>query len=167
MFRSVRTQLTRVNPEQQTLSEARTLEGVLARTPEWKQAYISSWIFGVFSALALVLAAIGLYSVTSYTVAQRANEFGVRIALGARRQHILGIVFRTSAASIVSGLIAGLGLTWAIRGMVPQWSGVDLGDPIEMIAIGATIICLVSGVACAIPAWRASTRDPLASIRTE
>ena len=71
--------------------------------PEWARGQLVAWLFGAFAALALALASVGLYSVVAYTVVQRTNEFGIRIALGAKRGHVLGIVFRSTVACVGTG----------------------------------------------------------------
>src|SRR5579875_2750525 len=85
---TIRKQLTRVNPEQQTY-DPQALEAWISEEPEWQQEHLTAWIFGIFAALALVLAAVGLYSMVSYAVAQRTNEFGIRVALGAQRSDVI------------------------------------------------------------------------------
>jgi hypothetical protein len=91
LLRAVRMQLTAVDPEQQSYSATEELDSWITNQQEWQQEHLAAWIFGVFGGLGLALAAVGLYSVVSYTVAQRTNEFGVRIAMGAQPGHLLQI----------------------------------------------------------------------------
>jgi len=80
MIRPILAQVHSVNPEQQTFGGARDLSTWITDTEDWQNEHLTAWVFGVFAGLALVLAAIGLYSVVSYTVAHRTNEFGIRRA---------------------------------------------------------------------------------------
>jgi ABC-type antimicrobial peptide transport system permease subunit len=116
--------------------------------------------------LALALAAVGLYSVVSYTVAQRTNEFGIRMALGAQRGDVLRIVFRSTLGSVGTGAAAGLALSLALNTMIEQWAKGNARDPVVLLA-GAFLLSFVSGVACAMPAWQASKADPMTGLRCE
>jgi ABC-type antimicrobial peptide transport system permease subunit len=104
--------------------------------------------------------------VVSYTVAQRTNEFGIRVALGARRGHVLRIVFASTLASVGAGMAAGLALSLALNTILGQWAKGDSRDPMVLVA-GALLLSFVSALACAIPAWRACHADPMAALRCE
>jgi len=166
LLHAVQTQITSVNPEQQTYSEVDDLDRWISEQREWQQEHLVAWIFGVFAWLALVLAAVGLYSVVSYTVAQRTNEFGIRTALGAQRGHLLRIVFASISASVGGGIVIGLLLTVTMNRALAKWTEGNSRDPLILLA-GALLLALVSGIACAIPARRASAVDPMTALRCE
>ena len=166
LLRSIRTQMKAVNPEQQIYSDVEDLETWISDEPEWQQGHLVSWIFGGFAVLALALAAVGLYSVVSYTVAQRTNEFGIRMALGAQRGHILRVVFASTLVSVGSGIFAGLALTFALNKIVAQWAQGNARDPILLLE-GTLILVLVSAMACVLPALRAARVNPMTALRRE
>jgi len=164
LLNTVREQLREINPDQSTF--AGDLETRLTYEPEWQQEHIAAWIFGAFAWLALALAAIGLHSVASYTVAQRTNEFGIRLALGAQRGDLLRIVFRSALGSMGAGIFAGVALSLALSQIIAKWAQGNARDPVILLA-GTIILGLVSALACAIPARRASKVDPLVALRFE
>ena len=161
---AVREQLRAINPDQ--ISGTYDLETLLAYEPEWQQEHIAAWIFGIFAWLALALAAVGLHSVVSYTVAQRTNEFGIRIALGAQRPDVLRMVFKTASASLGAGILAGIALSFALNQIIAKWAQATPRDPGILLA-GTILLGFVSGLACAIPARRASRVDPMIALRSE
>jgi len=110
-----------VNSDQQAAREVRDLQGRIEAQPEWQQHRMFSILFAFFSSLALTLALIGLYSVISYTVAQRTNEFGIRMALGARRGHVLWIVARSVGITVGGGLTVGILITLASQKFMARW----------------------------------------------
>jgi predicted permease len=128
MVNQIRTKLKSVNADQQTDSELVTLEDWIREEPEWAQEHLVAWIFGLFAGLALVLAAMGLYSVVSYSVAQRTSEFGIRMALGADRGHVLRIVFASTFGSVGAGIAAGVVLTLALTRILAAWSAEAAGS---------------------------------------
>lgn len=132
-----------------------------------RQSRFSAWLLGIFGALALVLASMGIYSVMSYAVEQRAREIGVRIALGARAGDILKMVLRQGVRLTLLGVTLGLGaalaLTQAMKGLL---FGVAAADPLTYGAL-ALLLMLVALLACWIPARRATKVDPIASLRCE
>jgi predicted permease len=161
---AVREQLRAINPDQ--ISGAYDLETRLTYEPEWQQEHLAAWIFGIFAWLALALGAVGLHSVVSYTVAQRTNEFGIRTALGAQREDLLRIVFKSAFESLGAGIFAGVILSLALGQIVAKWAQANPRDPIILLA-GAILLALVSGLSCAIPARRASKVDPMIALRSE
>jgi putative ABC transport system permease protein len=122
---------------------------------------------GAFAVLALALAAIGIYGVLSYTVAQRTSEIGVRMALGAAAGRIVGLVVREGLTLVAVGLVAGTGgALAATRLMSSLLYGVEPTDPATFVAIAAILSAVAFGAAC-VPAWRAARLDPLAALRAE
>jgi predicted permease len=166
LLHAVRVQLTMVDPDQQSYGNVEDLDSWITDESEWQQEHLAAWIFGVFGGLALALAAVGLYSVVSYTVAQRTNEFGIRMALGAQRGHVLRIVFASTLGSVGSGIGVGLALTLALNTILAQWAKGNSRDPVILLA-GAFLLSFVSGIACAIPAWHAARVDPMTALRCE
>jgi ABC-type antimicrobial peptide transport system permease subunit len=166
LLHAVQKQLAAVNPDQQTYSMARDLETWITDLPEWQQERLAAWIFGILAWLALALAAVGLYSVVSYVVAQRTNEFGIRMALGAQPTQVMRIVFASTVASVGSGIAAGLALTLMMNRILESWAGGNARDPIILVG-GALLLSLVAMVACAVPARHASRLDPMVALRNE
>jgi predicted permease len=166
LLRALQAQLTAVNPEQQTYTTVEDLDTWISDEPEWQQEHLAAWIFGVFAWLALALAAVGLFSVVSYTVAQRTNEFGIRMALGAQRGHVLWVVLTSTLGSVGGGILAGLALALAMNTILAKWAEGNLRDPVILL-VGTLLLILVSGIACAIPARHASKKDPMTALRCE
>jgi ABC-type antimicrobial peptide transport system permease subunit len=122
---------------------------------------------GVFGIVALVLAAIGLYGVTAYSVAQRTNEIGIRMALGADRNRVMQLVLRGAFTRVLVGLILGLPLAVGAGKLIAaQLYGVSSWDPVALsVATAALAIC--SFIAALIPANRAASISPMNALRIE
>jgi ABC-type antimicrobial peptide transport system permease subunit len=124
-------------------------------------------VLSLFAGMAYVLAAVGLYGVIAYTVAQRTSEIGIRMALGAQGGHIARMVvgrgMLLAGAGVVVGLAAAIPLTGALRGLL---YGVTSTDPMTFIAI-AVLLPAVALVACMLPARRALRIDPVSAMRSE
>ena len=166
IVRSVRKQLSSVNPEQQIYSRMEDLETTIKQEPEWARGRLISALFAGFSILALVLSAVGLYSVVSYSVAQRTNELSIRLALGARRSDVLKIVMASAGISVGVGVAAGLLLTIGVNRVISGWMGNTANHP--LIALGVSfLLLLVAAMACLVPARRALSVDPTAALRCE
>jgi predicted permease len=166
MLHSVRQQIASLDPDQQIISDVRDLQGWIQREPEYARSRLISMLFGAFSILALSLAAVGLYSVVSYTVLQRTSELGVRVALGARRRDILSIVALSAGTSVGLGIAVGLALSFGLNRIIARWIESGTHDPIMVLA-AAGLLILVSVVACMVPARRALAIDPMIALRCE
>jgi predicted permease len=131
------------------------------------QERLLSILATLFGVLALLLAAIGLYGVMSYTVIRRTREIGIRMAVGAGRGVVLWMVLRTTVGLAAIGLALGVPLAWfATRYVETQLFGLSGGDPASM-ASAVLILLAVAAVSGAWPAWRASRLDPMISLRQE
>jgi predicted permease len=128
---------------------------------------LGATMFAVFGALALVLTALGLYSVVAYGVAERTHEFGVRIALGADAGHVMGIVVRHGLGIAIAGAV--LGTAIAITGgrfIEPLLFQVSPRDPLTFVLVAAVLV-IVAVVASALPAWRAAKVPPVIALKTD
>jgi predicted permease len=166
LLREIRHALATVNPDQQAGRVVSDLDKWISDQQEWQQEHLVAWLFASFAVLALSLAAVGLYSAVSYSVEQRTNEFGIRMALGAQRGHVLRIVFASIAMSVGVGVLAGIGLTLALNTLLSSVVGGNLRDPL-LLPAGAVLMSLVSAIACFLPARRASHVDPMTALRCD
>src|SRR5437764_13012036 len=99
----------------------RDLDAWITGQEEYAQQRLVATLFGVFSVLALALAAVGLYSVVSYGVATRTSEFGIRMALGAKARDVFRIVLSSTAVNVGTGLLVGLVLSIALHKLATKW----------------------------------------------
>ena len=124
-------------------------------------------LFSLFATLGLVLAMAGIYSVLSYLVMQRTQEIGLRMALGAQRADVLGLIFKAGGRLVVVGMIIGVFAGFGVgRLMRSQLFKVTAFDPVSLIGV----VVLLGGVAiaaCYIPAKRATKVDPMVALRYE
>ena len=160
--------IRRANAEmsgEQVLFGAQTMEQVISDSLAPRR--FSMILLGTFAGLALLLASIGIYGVISYVVGQRANEIGVRMALGAKSHDILRLVLEDGGKlvliGIAIGLVAAFGLTRLIKSFL---YGVDAADPLTFAAV-AVLLSLVALAACYVPARRAARVDPVIALRYE
>jgi hypothetical protein len=168
LLHAVSAKVNSIDHDQQTNAGTEDLDHWIQDQPEWARGRMLTWLFGAFAALALAMSAVGLYSVVSYTVAQRTNEFGIRMALGAQRTHVLAIVFRSTVASVGSGVAAGVVLTLALNALIAHGHTDSNYSFNPLVILGATIVLgSVAALACALPARRAAGVDPMKAIRYE
>lgn len=147
------------------LVEFRVLD-VQARDTVLRERLMAT-VSGAFGVLATLLAAIGLYGVMTYMVARRRNEFGVRLALGASRDHVLRLVFSEAGRMVLLGLIVGVaGAYAAARYAESLLYGLQFND-LRTLVIGGVLLALTGGVAALVPALRALRYDPAVVLRTE
>jgi putative ABC transport system permease protein len=147
------------------VSEVQTMEEVVAGATASPRFYLL--LLGSFAAAALVLAALGIYGVMSYSVAQRRNEIGIRMALGARPADVLRLVMNEAAGVVALGAAAGLLVAMFLaRFMGGLLYGVGAADPITFAGVGG-LLAAVALVATYVPARRAVGVDPLKALRAE
>jgi ABC-type antimicrobial peptide transport system permease subunit len=147
------------------VGNVRSMNDVVAtslRTPR-----LTGFLLGVFGAIALALAAVGLYGVLAYLVSQRTQEIGVRLAIGADRSQILGMVLKQGLALAGTGLVVGLlgafALTRLMQGLLYD---VRPTDPITYVAVAAVLL-LIALAASLLPAWRATRVSAVSALRAD
>lgn len=164
LTRAVRAAISTVDKDQ-ALSQVRTLEQIQQRSLVPNR--LESILFGLFAGIALALAAVGIYGVISYGVAQRTHEMGIRAALGASAGNLQGLVFRSVMKllliGLAIGLIASLALTQLLESLL---FGVTARDPVTLAAV-AFVLTAVAVAACLLPARRVTRVDPNVALRWE
>jgi len=147
------------------VSQVETLSGWVREAVAGTRSTAS--LFAIFAALAVILGAIGIYGVISYSVAQRTREIGIRIALGARRGEVLMLIVGQGAKLALAGVFAGLiGALLLTRLMTSLLYGIDSTDPFTYVSV-AVVLTLVAVSASYIPARRAMQVDPMVALRYE
>ena len=161
---ALRSALAEIDPSQ-PLVKVRTMEDNMDASVA--QPRFRVWLIGIFAGLALVLAAVGVYGVMSYTVTQRTNEIGVRVTLGARPAEIFRIIvgqgLRLALLGVGFGLAAALAVTRLLQSFL---FGISAYDPATYAAV-AVLLVFVALAACLLPARRATRMDPVAALRYE
>jgi putative ABC transport system permease protein len=149
----------------QPIYNVRTMDDVVANSLGTRR--VSMQLFAVFACAALLLAAIGIYGVMAYTVTQRTQDIGIRMALGAQTADVLYMVVRQGMTLVLIGI--GVGLAGALglnRVIASLLFGVNAADPMTFVAI-SLLLGFVALLACYIPARRASRVDPIIALRAE
>ena len=147
------------------ISRERTMEQVVSDTVS-RQSF-NMLLLSIFAGVALVLAAIGIYGLTSYAVQQRTQELGIRMALGANRSNVLRLIMAQGMKLAVSGVVLGLTLAWGLTRLIASLLfGVKASDP-STFGLVAAILAAVALAAAYVPARRATTIDPLIALRYE
>jgi len=163
MTRSIREAVRTVDPNQ-TVS-VYTAEGALANAGWARARFVTLLLLG-FAMFALMLAVVGLYSVVSYSVSCRFKEFGIRMALGAGRGHVVNAAVQPAVFAIVAGLFAGLVLSLGLNKFVAQWSIGNLNDPVVLVAV-SLVLLVVAIMSASIPAIRAASIQPTDALRND
>jgi putative ABC transport system permease protein len=147
------------------VARIRTVDLALRET--FAQRRVNMLLLGLFAALALLLAAVGIYGVMSYSVAQRTHELGIRLALGARSSDLTRLVvtqgLKLASLGLGLGLLGALAVTRLLSGLL---YGVTASDPLTYLAI-AGLLLVVALLACWVPARRAARTDPMIALRSE
>lgn len=149
----------------QPVADVRTMEQWLVKTIA--QARFNTILLGVFAAVALVLAAVGIYGVMAYTVTQQTHEIGIRMAFGAQPAHVLRMVVLQGGILVFIGVAVGLAVSFAATQLLSSLLfGVSPFDPVMFVSI-PLVLLLVAMLACVIPALRAVRVDPMVALRYE
>jgi ABC-type antimicrobial peptide transport system permease subunit len=150
-----------------------SMDGLWARTfrsivePQVRSWRLGATLFTALGVLALVVAAVGVYSVIAYGVGQRMNEMGIRIALGARTPDILGLVLRDGLRVVGAGILLGVVTSLALGRFIASLL-YDIHPNNAAILVGASfLLCAVGILACVVPSWRAARVDPATTLRVE
>jgi putative ABC transport system permease protein len=161
---AARSQVREVDPNL-PLFKLQTMEDLVSASVSQPRFYML--LLGGFAAVALLMAAIGMYGVIAYGVSQRSQEIGVRMALGATRDRVVRMVLRQGLVLALLGAVAGVaGALFATRGMRSLLFGVSAGDPAIYMGVAAVLV-LVAALACWLPARRAARTEPQMALRGE
>jgi putative ABC transport system permease protein len=149
----------------QPIYNVRTMDDVVANSLGTRR--VSMQLFAVFACAALLLAAIGIYGVMAYSVTQRTQEIGIRMALGAQKSDVLGLVIRQGMTLTIIGVVVGLVGAFALTRLIASLLfGVAATDPLTFVAI-PLLLLFVALVACYLPARRAARLDPIKALASQ
>jgi putative ABC transport system permease protein len=161
---AIKNEVQAINPNV-PVSEIASLESGMARLIAPRR--FNTWLLGLFAVTALLLAAVGIYGVTSYAVSQRTREFGIRLALGAQKGDVLRLMMKQSMGLALAGLALGGGASLVLtRWLRSLLFGVSATDPLTFVTI-VLLLTLVILLAGYLPARRATKVDPMIALRTE
>jgi putative ABC transport system permease protein len=147
------------------VSDVQTMDHIVSTSVT--QPRFNLFLVALFSAIALLLSAAGIYGVTSYGVSQRTHELGIRMALGAQVRDVLGMILKQGMGVIAIGLVLGLGAAFLLlRLMKSLLFGVTETDPLTFV-VTTVVLTFVALIACYVPARRATKVDPLEALRYE
>ncbi|MGA3211052.1 MAG: ABC transporter permease [Terriglobales bacterium] len=166
---SIRAAIASVASDQQIstsgFNRSFTLNEALERDAQYSRQRLFSILFGIFSAMALALALVGIFSVVAYSVAQRTTEFGVRLALGAPRAHVLWVAARIALVSVSAGIVIGLSFDSFLGAVLARW--MQCAFAAGSLFAAAALLALSAFLACLLPARRAITAPPSEALRYE
>jgi putative ABC transport system permease protein len=162
---AVKAAIWSINREQRLTAETVTLEGYMDRLIAQRRFNMA--LLALFGLLGLVIAAVGIYGVMAYVVAQRTSEIGVRMALGATRANVVGMVLRRAAILMTIGLAVGGAAAWAFSTRVGTFLFEVQPRDAGIFAASLAVLAAAGLLASAIPARRAASVDPLVALRQE
>jgi predicted permease len=162
---SIRAAIASVASDQQISNDVLTLNEALERDEQYRRQRLFSVLFGVFSAMALALALVGIFSVVAYGVAQRTTEFGVRMALGAPRAHVLWVAARIALVSAAAGMVIGLAVDSFLGAVLAHW--MQSSFAIDSLFAAAALLGFSALLACLLPARHAISVSPAEALRNE
>jgi predicted permease len=166
---SMRVAVASVAPDQQVstggFNGTLTLNEAIERDAQYSNQRLFSILFGVFSAMALALALVGIFSLVAYSVAQRTTEFGVRLALGAPRKHVLWVAARIAFVSVAAGIAMGLAVDSFLGAILAHW--MQNSFAVGGLFAAAALLALSALLACLLPARHATAVSPTEALRYE
>jgi putative ABC transport system permease protein len=164
-LQAVKTAIWSVNKDQRISGDTFTLEQYMDRLIEQRRFNMA--LLALFGAVGLVIAAVGIYGVMAYLVAQRTNEIGVRMALGATRGAVVGMVLRRAGILMIVGLAIGGIVAWYGSTVVKAFLFETQPNDVRILAAAMVTLAIAGLIASAVPARRAASVDPLIALRRE